>query len=608
MPSQSIPMTMLAVALLVGCAGRPAADPRETFVAESAPSVAYQFCLSDTGSVGIRWSDQEVLVTTKYSAPGGAWKQTGNAGLRWVSSGGASQNLDSSYPFARSVQAKADHLVVRDTIKNPTARPLGIHLLHRVTGSRPQTVLAGGLPASKNVRNAFNPSLFADYGGPGLGLLAEDDVLRVHALLGTDQGLPLIADDQLALAPGKTVTLEWSLYPLDRGGYFAFVNAVRRNWGSNRTIHGPFAFTAGFGDAEFTAKDAAGLAQWVRERNLKYLAGGMPKNSDGTYAHGTAGSKSDYWMRNERSWQAKVRAGDPEVRTYSYFHQQLSTEPGAESTYQDSRLTDEKGNLVVYPHKERLPLFVPTPSNRYGKALVKFLGEMKAGIGMNGLYWDEMSGSYGTYNYGGEWDGVTGQLDPRTKEVLALRSAVPLQLLPMSTAIIQWANANGLDIIANSMSRTTTLQDQPFLRFQETLGNFDKLANTHLQWPVGLANNNREDTVEDSVKQVVAMLDYGCVYYGFRYTRKASPWNFTSVLYPITPVELREGVVLGQERILTNRSGTFGFPGGEAAEVVVVDRDGSRVPTPNVADAKVAGKRAYRLTLQPGQFAVLVRK
>jgi hypothetical protein len=177
----------------------------------------------------------------------------------------------------------------------------------------------------------------------------------------------------------------------------------------------------------------------------------------------------------------------------------------------------------------------------------------------------------------------------------------------MSRKIIDWAQTKNMMIIANSMSRTRTLQDEPFLRFQETLGNFDKLANTNLQWPVGLANNNKEDTAEDSVKQVVGMLDFGAVYYGFRYVRAASPWNFSSVLYPITPVELREGVVIGRERILTNRSGTFGFPDGSAAQVVVVDRDGSKVSSPQFSEVQASGRRAYRVTVQSGQFAVIIK-
>ncbi len=522
----------------------------------------------------------------------------------WSATGSATQTIDShAYNFKRTMKIESDHVLVQDTLSNPTSRNVGVHLFHRVVAaSNTRETRLGGLDSSKSVRNAFNPSVYASYGSTGLGMVAEDDVFRVHALLGIDQGAPMLSDDQLVLAAGKSVTLEWSLYPTSSGNYWDFVNAVRRNWGTNRTIDGPFAFTAGFGTSD---RDAAGLGKWAKDRDLKYIVGGMPKNSDGTYAHGTGGS--DYWINSEKTWQTKLRAGDPGAKTLSYFHMQLSNEPGGENKYSDSKLVDESGQMIVYPNKERLPLYIPTPGNSYGKALISFLDSMASRIGVNGIYWDEMSGSYGAYNYGGTWDGVTGELDARTKDIVRTRSAVPLQLLPMSRKIIDWANSKNLMLIANSMSRTRTLQDEPFLRFQETLGNFDKLANTHLQWPVGLANNNKEESAADSVQQVISMLDQGAVYYGWRYVREASPWNFATVLYPITPVELGEGFVIGRERILTNRSGTYGFPDGSKAQVVVVDRDGSKVGSPQVNEVQANGKRAYRVTISSGQFAVIIK-
>ncbi len=603
-------MILASLLALAGCASRPATDPAEIFVVDPPKPPAIQAALFAGGSIAVRWSGQEVTASTKYSQPNAGWKLTTSQGqARWISSGSDTATLDSpAYGFKRSMQVLSDHILVKDTLSNPTGSNVGVHLFHRALGDgSPRETRLGGLESSKSVRNAFNPSIFASYGSTGIGLLAEDDVFRVHALLGVDQGAPMLSDDQLVLAAGKSVTLEWSLYPTGSGGYWEFVNAVRRNWGTNRTINGPFAFTAGFGDAAFTSRDVAGLGKWARDRNLKYIVGGMPKNSDGTYAHGTAGGHSDYWIRNEKSWQTKLRAGDPGAKTLSYFHMQISTESAGESKYSDSRMKDEGGQTVVYPNKERLPLFVPTPTNGYGKALMSFLNSMTGQIGVDGIYWDEMSGSYGAYNYNGPWDGVTGVLDPRSKVLTDTRSAVPLQLLPMSKKIVDWAESKNLMIIANSMSRTRTLMDEPFLRFQETLGNFDKMANTHLQWPVGLANNNKEETAADSVQQVVSMLDRGGVYYGFRYVRAASPWNFSSVLYPITPVELREGVVIGKERILTNRSGTFGFPDGSKAQVVVVDRDGSKDSNPSVSEVQVSGKRAYRVTVESGQFAVIIK-
>jgi len=100
---------------------------------------------------------------------------------------------------------------------------------------------------------------------------------------------------------------------------------------------------------------------------------------------------------------------------------------------------------------------------------------------------------------------------------------------------------------------------------------------------------------------------HGAVYYGHYYRREASSWNFNGVMYPITPVELHEGVVLGKERIHTAVSGRFGWPDGVAAQVYVVDGDGMRVERPNVREVTEDGCRLYEIRMPSDHFAVLVR-
>jgi hypothetical protein len=98
------------------------------------------------------------------------------------------------------------------------------------------------------------------------------------------------------------------------------------------------------------------------------------------------------------------------------------------------------------------------------------------------------------------------------------------------------------------------------------------------------------------------------VYYAHTYRREPAAWNFTDVMYPITPVELRAGVVLGEERIHTARSGRFGWPDGAAADVYVIDANGDRVPHPNVREVRDGTRRLYEIRMPSDHFAVLVRK
>jgi hypothetical protein len=98
------------------------------------------------------------------------------------------------------------------------------------------------------------------------------------------------------------------------------------------------------------------------------------------------------------------------------------------------------------------------------------------------------------------------------------------------------------------------------------------------------------------------------VYHGWQYLREPAAWNFTDVMFPITPVEIHEGVVLGAERILTARSGRFGWPDGAAADVYVVDAEGKPVPTGMVREIIRNGRRLYEIRMPGDHFAILVKR
>lgn len=98
-----------------------------------------------------------------------------------------------------------------------------------------------------------------------------------------------------------------------------------------------------------------------------------------------------------------------------------------------------------------------------------------------------------------------------------------------------------------------------------------RLIDVHLGCPLGLGNHTVEATQAESAHNVHELLKRGGVYYGHDYLRKPAPWNFTAVMFPITPQQIGPGYVLGEERIHTTVSGRFAFIDGAAAEVYVVD-------------------------------------
>jgi hypothetical protein len=579
-------------------------------VAGDARPVPVQAMLAPGGGIRMTVGGNELSIGTRTSLPAGKWHETPIDALgQRIAKGHSAETTwkTAACQIRRRVAVLDDRVDVADCLTNTTSDLIGVLYEHRMSSAgKPNDVRVAGRTAlgeSGNAHDASHPSVFARWGDLSVGLVAVDDVFRVHVRSFAEAGAVGLGDPQLGLEPGKSITLEWSIYPVPKGDYWDFVNAVRRTWDTNFTIPGPFCFTMHFPDA----RPAEWFGEWIGRRGLKVTAGGIAKYPNGRYAHGTGILHAPQWVAREADWTHKVRTAVPSIEVLSYFHAQCSTEPGGEEKYADSRLRDPRGEHLGYPYSYRLPLYLPTRENSYGKSLWDYVHVCLDKVGSTGLYWDEMSHSGVEYAYQAPWDGVTVMMDPRTHAVTGKRSSVTLLMQPQQLDIIRFLQRHNMFLLANTQATTRTMLREKVLRFVET-GSYSALVGTHLGCPLGLGNHHLETTQADSARNVREILRQGGVYYGWQYQREPAPWNFTSVMFPITPVELREGVVLGRERIHTARSGLFGWPDGAAADVYVVDGEGRRVVSPAVKEVRRAGRRLYEIRMPGNHFAVLVRQ
>ncbi len=583
--------------------------PVPTYVARGAQRVPMEVTLSPAGRLGLKVAGKALAVTTRASLPGGGWQEADAAQGRAVAPGKKATASWQAGAIAvrRTVEVRGDHVHVADTFTNPGKELAGLMVEHRLAlAEKPRAVRLAGRETfsdTAQVYNAYHPSAYAQWPEVGVGLVAEDDIFRVHARAFREADAAGLSDHMLGIAPGGSATLEWEVYPVPAGDYWDFVNAVRRTWGANFAIPGPFCYAMHFRDE----KPAEWYGEWARKRSLRITCGGIAKYPDGKYAHGTGIMFAPKWVAFEADWTRKMLATAPEVKVLAYFHAQCSTEPDGETKYADSRLINEKGEHLGYPYSYRLPLYIATRDNSYGKALWGYVRTCLEQMGVSGLYWDEMSHSVLEFAHQAPWDGCTVQIDRQTHAVTGKMSSVILLMQPLQQDIARYLRERGKFLMANTQPATRTMLREKIVRFVET-GSYSAVANTHLGCPIGLANHHQEATHADAAIQVRRILDYGGIYYGHIYIRDPAPWNYTGVMFPITPVELREGVVLGEERIHTARSGRFGWPDGAAAEVFVVDAQGARVPNPQVKEVTEGGRRLYEIRMPGDCFAVLVKK
>ncbi len=537
------------------------------------------------------------VVKSSFSTPKPAWVHGSNDYFR----------------HKRRIESKPEGVVVYDTFTNLTDKPLGLMHRHEAgMGGGPDGSkglnglwLAGlkqGSAAGKSA-DAANPTTFGTTGRLGLGLVASDDVTRTHVANYAAGGAVGIADNNLVLAPKATHTAEWIIVPVDRPDYWRFINTARRFMGANFAIDGAFAFlrhgslTDPWTDGQvkdfLTFKDAHYVCTSISSPRYK-----------GRYSHGTAFQRvsHDNYRKSFKRWRGLF----PEAKYIVYFHCFLDVTDDAAERFPDARTLRSDGGQADYgmPHQR---LFFPTESNSYGREIAKNVDIIFDKIGADGVYWDEHEYSRSAYHFGEPWDGVSGDIDPKTMKVARLKSSITLLSEPWRVAMAKRIQKRG-PLVGNGAARTRAMVALEFPCFIET-GSITNCARGHLYSPIALGDHLTERSEEDAYDTMLAALDYGCVYHWYNdLTVIPTHHHLTRYMYPITPMELHEGYIIGRERIVTNRSGLYGWGDDSKHEVHVFNAEGVEVDDFDAPLVKRDGKTFTELRIGEDWSAAIVRK
>ncbi len=600
--------------------------PVKSFIAGAPKSVPFSVKCTSGGRIIIDANETVQAVNTLLSLPEGKWLDSSadTSAAAPVVKGKDFKTVFQAGPIKveRTLKVLDDHVAVFDRYENTGDALAGIITKHFFPlTDKCVSLRLGGMPISKDMsidsESQSNPSAFIKFAKGGMAIVAEDDILRVNLNTFNKDSKTGISNDKIGLEPGKSVTLEWSIYPV-KNDYWDFVNLVRKNWDVNFKIPGPFTFArmelggiAAKRDQSknlIVRKPRAWYKNWIEKRDLKIICGGIPRFKDGRYAQGTGILSLPEFIEENRRWVSIVNEECPDVLTTAYFHFQICNEPKREIKYADCKLIDSKGKHAVYMGDDKeMYIFLPNLTNSYGKAIFTFLDVLIKQIGVRAIYWDEMERCVQHIAYDAPWDGITVLIDPKTHAVTKKVTTVPLFTQALRLKIIDYIRGKGLWLMGNSSPYTRTMLNQKIVRFVETWS-LTSIYKSHLACPLGLGNKYHENSMVARAKNVRGMLMHGGTYYGHLFNDEPPEWVFTSVMYPITPVELYKGAVVGSERIHTAVSGIFGWPDGAEADVYVIDAKGNRVISPQVKQVMQNGKNAYEIRMPSDNFAILVRK
>jgi hypothetical protein len=547
-------------------------------------------------------------VTSQFSTPAPAWTNQSNT----------------YFTFKRTTEKLPEAILVKDTFTNLTKEILPVMLRYhagQTGGKLPEVaqIYLAGLPVSSDISIASqaspaHPSAFGASKASGLALLALDDVFRVHIGSFADMTEKTfgLTDKQLVIRPGESHTVEWAIFPV--GGadpYYAFVNAARRLNDVNFMIDGSFSFMRGDPGAEGQWSDEK-LADYIKYKSLKYgcLYNCYPAGrTPGVPPLGLE------WQGLDISEQVKLvnrlRQIAPTLKSLYYYHSFSDTSEEAMALFSDARLLTSAGEHADYGNAE-LKLYIPTETNSFGVMTAKSLDIILDKIGADGVFWDEFEYSRYEYHYGEPWDGCSADINAKTMTVDSLKSSVTLLSLPWRMAQAKRILAHGERPIltGNGAPRTRTTANLHFPRFVET-GSSENCADIQLYTPIGLGDHLTEREGVDAYRSMLRNLDYGCVYYW--YTSNATmafPTHkfLTEYMFPITPVELHAGYIIGKERIITKKSGLFGWSDLSEHEVHVFNAEGKEAVGFTAPMLTKNGANFTELRLPEDWSAAILRK
>ena len=511
-----------------------------------------------------------------------------------------------SYRLRRTIELARGRVDFHDELTNLREVPTGILIRNSI-------IARGAFRECFSTGRAANPTVFAMGPHGALGLVVRDNVSRIQfePICG---GLPANKTGfriaHFALDGGGTYTFHWTVHVLDEGrDYFDFINTVRTDWKSSFAVQGPFMF---FDVTAPLCRDPDLLGQYLLWKRIKIAALGPWLDYDpGSLEHVV--TRTEYKQLMGEAIRVFRRA-DPDVLVIGCMETDWATiypkklEDGeellrlgreggggrlsaehtriiddADLPWKDSYKRDGDGGLslefytrggalqsavAVYPE-------VGNYQHEFMMGQARFLIEE---VGMDGYYMDEFSQAWGVSDrtYNRPWDGISVEIDRGTGRIADKYVDCSLAGIAARVDLCQYALSRGKVVVANTFATSTEEQALPVNRFAETWG-FDPMSwadgvepprisrgfQGHLASPIGLgvwSQPHERDYARRIMKGVVTYLRNGMVYYHYacpdppRTGLGSGGYGPINRMFPITPIELGKGFIIGKERILAATS------------------------------------------------------
>lgn len=558
----------------------------------------YKVTSLKSGKIAFEVNSRKMILESRFSTPEGKYVTTGNK----------------FFKFSRKIEKKDELFILRDTFTNLTKKDLPLIQQYEISpvSGKIREFRLGGLVVSPGLKDHIatpNRSTFIALDKGGAGLYPLSDIFMVHAENYVNNGRKGgITDRVLVLRPGKTITTELAVIPVADGGYYSFINAVRRELDMNYTVPGPLA----------PLPDS-----WVWYWN-KGARGDKKKIKaflDFRDAHmvWTGFRCSGPTIRRTRRFNEEkahalyklVKELRPKALRTGYFHCFIDWTDRTKNMYPADEVHNKGGKQECYIPGKPSGIFIPTLTNGAGKDTEKNLDYMLKEFKdeMEFFYWDEFNSSKLRYSYNKKhWDGCSADIDPETGKIISKKTSLTLFSHPWRLKMIRKIKKQyPLILINGSFPYGKEMRKEKLICFTE-MAQPTNAAKVQVSTPVGLADHYTDFTELICYRQMLEHLDYGVLYYWYSAQAPMTHHTLTRYMFPTTPMELGPGYIIGKERIVTKVSGMWGWGDKSKHEVRVFDHNGWEKKNFKAPLRIVNGKTFTELRLHEFWSAAIIRK
>jgi hypothetical protein len=605
------------------------------------------------GDITVNINGDSYLISSMFSTPNSSWVH------------GTTPN--NYFTLTRSLHYPTNNyesILVYDTFTINTSNwktdlPLmEQHTAASVTNPMRNTWIQGFPEAYGGQYDAGNPTSIGATDYSAICLVPDCDIFQDHATSLVNGGAVTLADNNFVLKYNTTVTVTWGIVLSSQPDYYSVINATRRLWGANFSFGGTLAGYA-LTPEIFGSVSGQGFANYVTDKSVEWLISSYDwpyyyylDNNGQPYAMEMYMSSLLPTLNNSYaiSCLTSAHTDSPGLKIIGYFHDMLENVTTQYPKFANDKLLTSNGTQVYYqwgdPHFME---FVPyttqdlSSTNAWGTAISACIPYLlnpvsKGGMGYDGIWWDEMEFSFQRYHYGISasdttgrqtppwtgsvpWDGCSADINTNTNQISQYKSSVELITQPFR---LKWANtimgtAYNAALTANGPPHTRSIAALHIPRPTEA-STATNCYMAQLYTPFAFGNLQMEQTPQDCYNNMLRYLDFGCLYAWYSELIVPTHPMLTADMFPITPVELHNGYIIGQDRIITKMSGLYEWADNGSAFTLHVYNTSGTLTYSGGANETVSGTGYYakpitvngvnylNLTLASGYSAAILKQ